>query len=456
VEEWFAFRGQESIGKPVGYALLVLPFLTWIGAGWACFYWLAITCRFMRRSERIATTVLLLATILSVPAYRIAGTLYGITTDPVTRTTLEAATGPYSPERIVEMQKLVDAHPEDATYRFLLAGLYVKGQFFNDAFNEYKKVLEIDPGRYEALINLGNIYFELGNYDEASAYFLRALEQRPDSVLALYNLHRSHAESFRFTASEEALARARGIDSERVTALLAGEEGGGEGRAGVAPAAIDIGTIWSAAFSGGGLHETGRASAGPGVAAQIFTQLLNPVSIIAFLTLIGAMVLVRILSGRTPARRCIRCGRPFCQSCKTGREGNEYCSQCLHLFVLGDGLAPETKTKKMFEVNRYEKRLRITRSGIGWVFPGATHILKGRALFGCLMLTAWFAAVLMWKPIALLPVERAAGFNLRLDLLYSGGVPASSVVSAGALLGLIGAILIWLTAALGRSRRREA
>ena len=454
VEEWFGVRVRSAVGRPVGYALLVLPFLTWIGAGWACFYWLIITYRFMRRSERAAAVALLLATFLAVPAYRVAGTVYGITTDPVTRTTLEAATGPYSPERIVDMQKLVDVHPEDATYRFLLAGLYAKGQFFNDAFHEYQMVLELDPGRYEALINIGNIYYELQNFDEAGAFYLRSLEQQPDSVLALYNLHRAHAEGFRFTASEEALARARNLDSERVTALMAGEEG--DGRAEVVPAVIDIGTIWNAAFAGGALHEAGRANKGPGMAGLLMSQFLNPVSIAALLTLIIAVVLGLLPADKGPARRCIRCGRAFCHRCKTGREGHEYCSQCLHLYVLGDGLAPETKTKKMFEVESYEKRLRRVRAGIGWLFPGSSHVLRGRILAGCIFLVAWFTTVLMWQPLALLPVEKFTGFELRLDLLYSGAVPASPAVNAAAILGLVGAILIWLTAVIGRSRRREA
>ena len=39
--------------------LLLLPFLTFVGAGWACFYWLVITYRFMRRPERVAAVLLL-------------------------------------------------------------------------------------------------------------------------------------------------------------------------------------------------------------------------------------------------------------------------------------------------------------------------------------------------------------------------------------------------------------
>ncbi len=77
-------------------------------------------------------------------------------------------------------------------------------------------------------------------------------------------------------------------------------------------------------------------------------------------------------------------------------------------------------------------------------------------MVGSMFLVIWFTAILMWKPIVLLPVVTATGFDVRLDLLYSGSVPASPAVSAAAILGLVGAILIWLTAVIGRGRRRES
>ena len=43
---------------------------------------------------------------------------------------------------------------------------------------------------------------------------------------------------------------------------------------------------------------------------------------------------------RSSARRCIRCGDPFCGVCKRSTEGHEYCTPCLHLYVLGESLAP--------------------------------------------------------------------------------------------------------------------
>ena len=83
-------------------------------------------------------------------------------------------------------------------------------------------------------------------------------------------------------------------------------------------------------------------------------------------------------------------------------------------------------------------------------------VLRGRILAGCLFLIGWFTAVLMWQPVTLLPLEKFTGFDLRLDLLYSGAVPASPAVNAAAILGLAGAILVWLAAVVGRSKRRES
>ncbi len=446
VEEWFSVRGRPAQGKTVAWVLLTLPALLWFTAGWIGFYWLAAVFRFMRRLEKTATILLLLAAMLCVPMFRVAVAVYGMTTDPVVRATLQAASGPYTPDRVVEMQSLVDAYPDDATFRFLLAGLYAKGQFFGEAFQEYQRALEVDPELYQAEINIGNIYYQLQNYDEAGAYYLRVLETHPDSILALHNLYRSHAEGFRFTESEEALDRARELDSEEVTRLMARSE---KERTGVVDADLNLGSVWTAAFEGGSFR-TGKTTAVPG--GSFLRRFLNPVSVVALLTMVVSLLLAGAAGNRHSARRCIRCGRAFCNRCKTGREGHEYCSQCLHLFVLGDGLAPETKTRKMFEVERHEKATRLVRRYAGWVFPGATQILQGRLLAGCVLLVFWFSALLTWKPAVFRSVEWLTGFDLRYGLLFSGQVPAVRAVDAAGVTGLIATLILWIVAAATAGR----
>jgi hypothetical protein len=179
-------------------------------------------------------------------------------------------------------------------------------------------------------------------------------------------------------------------------------------------------------------------------------RVLNPVTIVAILTLILSLVLAATAGSRSFARRCIRCGRAFCNRCKTGKEGHEYCSQCLHLFVLGDGLAPETKTLKLFEVERHEKWTRLVRKYSGWLFPGASQILRGRLLSGCLLMIAWFTAVLTCLPVAFRPIEWMTGFDLRLDLLFSGQVPAVHTMHAAVATGFLTAVLTWILAVVGR------
>ena len=137
--------------------MLLLPLLTWFLAGWTLLYWIVLMFRFMRRGERVAAVVLLLGTALTVPAFRVSVALYGMTTDPSVRTTLESAGGAYSPDRLVRLRELVDAHPDDPVYRFLLAGLYKDGRYFEEAYREYRLVIESDPQNYQARMNIGNM-----------------------------------------------------------------------------------------------------------------------------------------------------------------------------------------------------------------------------------------------------------------------------------------------------------
>jgi Flp pilus assembly protein TadD len=50
---------------------------------------------------------------------------------------------------------------------------------FEQAAAEYNKAIEIDPKNYEALMNLGYVYYEIGFDEEARQAFTRAEALRP-------------------------------------------------------------------------------------------------------------------------------------------------------------------------------------------------------------------------------------------------------------------------------------
>ena len=454
IEEWMTRRGADRWREPAGWAVLLLPLLTWILAAWTLLYWIVILFRFMRRGERAAAVAMLLAATLAVPGFRVSVALYGMTTDPAVRTTLESATGAYSPDGLVKLKELAESHPEDPVYTFLLAGLYKDGRYFEEAYQQYRRVLEIEPSNYQAEINIGNIYYRLGQYAESIAAYRRAIDLRADSVLAYYNMYIAQSESFRFKEAEESLRRAQQLDPELARSLLS-RDSMTEQSASVEDAGIRVGSVWRAALEGRPLRATLGNESAAGYWQPLPQQFVNSVSVVSLLCLFACGGSMMLFGGRT-ARRCIRCGRPFCHRCRSGREGQEYCSQCLHLFVIGDGLAPETKTRKLYEVERYEGSIQRGRKISSLIFPGASHLLRGIAGRGCLLIFLWVLALLAWKPALLSPLERFAGLDFHLSALRGGAVPAAYSMEPSAVLAAIAAVVVWLAGNAWIWRRREA
>jgi len=454
IEELITQLLGDRWARATGWALLFLPVVIWFGAGWLALYWILITIRFMRRGEKLAAVVLLFASALVVPAYRLAVTAYGMTADPVVRTTLASAGGEYDPDRILKLRQLVQAHPDDPVYRFLLAGLYKNGRYFEDAFAEYRGVLESDPAMEQAHINIGNIFFATGQHSEAIASYNNAIQINPRSILAYFNRHLAQSESFRFKDAEASLEEARLIDSKALAQMFA-STGSQDERQAVADATLRMESVWEAALAGGQANDPPAAHVPASKLDSLPRRLINPVSIVSLTVLLACGLALVLTRGGEPARRCIRCGRPFCQYCKSSREGNEYCSQCLHLFVLGDGLAPETKTRKLYEVERHERISRGGRRLVSFVLPGAAQLLRGRAGRGSLLVLLWLAALLAWQPVGLVPLERFIGLDLPLNLLAARSVPTAYDLQPLGIFAVMSMVLIWIIGNAWRWRRRE-
>jgi tetratricopeptide (TPR) repeat protein len=455
VEELFVRHNRETVASAAGWAVLLLPFLLWIPAGWIAVYWIVVFFRYMRRNERALAALLLLLTALALPAYRFAIGLYGLTADPSVRITIAAANGGYDPDRIVKLRQLVEVHSDDPMYRFLLAGLYKNGRYYEDAFQEYKRVLDAAPSTYQARINLGNIYFAIGQYGEAITNYRRALDIRPDSVLAYYDMYLAQSDSFKLKEASESLASARRIDPVMTNRLLSIGSREGTG-AKVIDAVIDFDSIWRASVEGRHLSEWLNGAPERAALASALPGLANVTSIVALAALLSCGIVLVFFRGIAPAKQCLRCGRPFCAECKPGRDGHDYCSQCVHLFVLGDGLAPETKSMKLYEVERHDAWGRRIRRIASALLPGAAHILTGRAWIGCGLLTLWLLAWLGGFPSGVTALERLLGTGMHLGEMRPGAVPDAYGVDAVALLAIPLGVVVWLVANAGFRRLRRA
>jgi hypothetical protein len=175
------------------------------------------------------------------------------------------------------------------------------------------------------------------------------------------------------------------------------------------------------------------------------------------LILLAACVLAAVATRAvTPARSCIRCGRAFCRFCKSGREAREYCSQCVHLFVLGDGLAPANKSRKLYEVERHERRTRRVASLASAVVPGSSQVLRGRTAIGVAFVLLWLLGLIAWKPSLVVATAAFVGFDLPLESLELPAVPDAFAVHPTQLLALPILPAVWIAANAWRWKRREA
>ena len=453
VEEWMRGSGHDTLANPAGWAVFFLPLLTWIAAGWIFFYWIVATFRFMRRTERTVALVLLLGVGLSLPLYRGSVGLYGRTADPRIRTTFAAASGEYDPELIVRLRELVDADPEDMTYRFLLAGLYKDGRFFEEAFDEYRRVLALNPSAWQAYVNIGNLYLQMGQYGEAIAQYRRALDIRPDAVIALMNTYYAQTESFRLNEAGATLELARRLDGALVAEMLSvGRAGAGQA---VRDATLDLRAVWGKVIDG----ERSLDAVGPSSVSQRLRGFahgaLSPTALFAFLT--AGAALVSVWAGGKPARRCQPCGRPYCGRCKSSKDAPEYCSHCVHLFVFGDGLSPETRSRKLYEIERFDRRTRAISRLASAAIPGCGEIWSGKTTRGVVLCGLWTSALLATIPAVAGPLESLLGLDLHLDVLRIGTVPPIAHLEPVTLLSVPLLLVAWALSNLPTwIRRREA
>jgi len=90
----------------------------------------------------------------------------------------------------------------------------------HEAINAYEQALRIDPGKLEALINCGTLYYEQGNLEKALDYFQRAIESDPHSSLSHSNLGSVLEELDRLEEAREHLRLAVHLDQEHFDALF--------------------------------------------------------------------------------------------------------------------------------------------------------------------------------------------------------------------------------------------
>jgi tetratricopeptide (TPR) repeat protein len=379
-------RLSEGGSRLLGWCLLALPVIAMAPVAWALAFWGAIVFTYLRRPERWVAAVILLLLGAAGPVVRLVGWHFGTAADPAARALIQAGDENYSLTQVEPLKQLARDHPGETIFPFLLASVYRAAGRADDAIALYGRVLEIDPGETRALVNLGNLYFLRQDFPVALSKYHRASESDPRFLLPHYNSHLAHLEAFHLEAADEELGQARRIDDTQVTRLMAREAQNSARRTPI-DARLTKKEIWTQAL---------RLRLERGLRSEFKEALGAPATLAGGAGLIAALLLPGLgLAPRSgAARRCRRCGGPFCRRCQVATKYPDHCSQCMHLFILRDGLAPGVKNRKMEEVARYRRKIFIGTRCLSLVLPGSGHLLGGRALVGAATLMAWAVVLL--------------------------------------------------------------
>lgn len=431
--EWLKRRNlSENPARFLSVALLVLPLMLWIGGPWLLIFWLVGTFRYMQGSEKGVAVAILFFGILVTPAFGLALSIYQMTANDTFRATVSAANGGYEPEKVKYIQSILELRPDDRTVRFLLASQLKDGGYFLESFQDYKKVLDVDPLSYRTFNNMGNIYFSTQQFGQSIHYYRRAIEVRSDFALGYFNTYLAQKELFHFTEAEQSLNQARAIDPEGVSVWLEGldvEEA-------VLPldSKISMSEVWLAMVS----ESTATTLRYPG-SFVTSTGFVNPLSV-ASVTALVALLFIGFAFKQDPARSCDRCGTAFCRLCSDHSALAEMCMTCSLLVTRPRGTDPEARARKASQIKRYQWATGIFRRLTAMILPGTGYVLSGKTLRGLMLLLLWF-----FLGLHLLLAKQLLG--------SAGAAAASSGPGSSVLLFLL--VAVWLTGNLMRFPKNQ-
>lgn len=96
-------------------------------------------------------------------------------------------------EAVQAFGRAIELEPDDPFPRYELAILWMEEGEPRRAVDELREVVKLDPEHFDAFLDLGICYTQLGFYDEAEKSFLRASELRADDVTLAYSHAGLHA-----------------------------------------------------------------------------------------------------------------------------------------------------------------------------------------------------------------------------------------------------------------------
>ncbi|QTD48124.1 tetratricopeptide repeat protein [Sulfidibacter corallicola] len=382
-------RGMKPfIGKLIGFLLLFLPLLLGLNFFLAAGLYLVLFFPFFDPREKATSSVALLLWILISCCGYFLTNLNEARVDRLLQVHLTQFFRGHIEQDIAFLKKQNSPAFLENQNKFTLAKLQKTRGELASAMDAYRQVDASSDLWPSAQINLGNIHYEIKEFQQAIEVYKRVLDRRPDMALAHYNLSVVHAQMGNHNEAGEHRTQARRLDRSLGDSV----DQFGSGSDTVVDAGGTPGLRLMSAILG-----SDRGS----LAEQMKRPIVFLPAALGLLFLIASWVHTRARNFRLLAKNCEKCGMVYYQS---DSPNSEWCSQCVSLYIKKEDLPSDAKLRKHDEVKAFTKRKSILDTTFQIILPGSKNILHGNPWSGFIIVSVWAFLLVM---IAL-PMDRIA------------------------------------------------
>jgi len=216
----------RTAADAVAVILLIWPLVLPGGVLWLALYWSVLLWGYCSLSERVVLIALWLILGVTPPAVIYQQHQVQTTLIPPTRVLDNLATGRLYGEIFSDLDVLLRLLPAHPVVTESVADLHRRFGQWEYARLMYKDLLEKgDRNKFSApaINNIGVYHHRNGDYGTAVTYFTDATAADPTSTEAFFNLSQAYSQLYDFSASHEALARAKQLNAPLVATWEASE-----------------------------------------------------------------------------------------------------------------------------------------------------------------------------------------------------------------------------------------
>lgn len=387
-------RTMSSVGRAgafaIALALLALPLWLSFGPFWMLLYWSVLVCIHGTLRERIVVAAVLVAAGFLGPIVKEIADQNLIARSPLVSAAVDLQEKKEEGGSVDLLRRASVVFSEDPDVWYLLGRFAQRRDDYDEAAADYARALKADPGNFRAMIGAGNIHFWQGDLSDAMTSYRNAIQLRPGSAAAYYNLSLAQGDAYLFDQQKESLAAARRLSPREVDRWI---ESPTLSRVISLDYSVEEAEHRSRQWS---REVKSQTLPGLGHADVLGDLLLAPSTIGPWLAMLVGVVLGALSHrGRWGARECARCGRAFCRACKAPGSAALYCADCDHLLASRESGDIASHVAQSEEARRNLRQRQREARWLSVLFPGARRVAEGRPATGLLVLFLFFFLVLV-------------------------------------------------------------